>query len=263
MKYIYSVRVNLLSCFQYRFNTISNIFLWNLSLFATFAFWIFAFREKSVINNYQLKDMLTFIILTKIVGTFTFHFICYELGDNIKSGKLSSLLVMPQNTFFYLYSRTAGAKIVEFGLAVFVFALFTPVLKNYFILQSQPVYWLLFLLSILISSILSFLVGILIGILAFWMQEIFAVIWSVLVLINFLSGQFIPLDFFPGRLANVVEYLPFAAFGYFPAKVFLGQVSINKILLHFMVYFIWALIIVLLIYILWRRGLKKYEAVGA
>lgn len=45
-KYIYSIKMNFLSGFQYRLNTVSSIFLWNISLFATFIFWIVALKIK-------------------------------------------------------------------------------------------------------------------------------------------------------------------------------------------------------------------------
>lgn len=214
------------------------------------------FKNKTQINNYALKDILTYSILIKITNTFALHSVCYEIATNIKNGGMSSLLLKPQNIFLYFYAKIIGTRITELLCSLFLFIALLPLYYKFIFWQTDIVYLIMFLLSIIIASVLSYIFGVFVGILAFWIQEVYAVMWSVFVIINFLSGQFIPLDFFPSSVRYAIEYLPFSSFGYFPLSIYLGKASISEILLHFFVFCVWTIIMLVFTYLIWKKGIK-------
>ncbi len=262
-KYFEGIKIQVLSAYQFRFNTVTNLFFWNLNIIAAFMFWMVIFQQNDIVGQYNRQEMLTFILLIKVTSMFAFHMICIQISQLIKEGGLSYHLLLPQNFFLQLYYKTFGSKIVDLFLALILFTLIMPVIG---ILQGVSIDFSkigYFIIAIIIGSIISYLIGVIVGILAFFVQEVFSIIWIVLVVINFLSGQFIPLDLFPDRISTIVTLLPFSSFGFFPARILIGGLNTTDILRYFIVYLGWCGILLLFSHWLWKQGLKKYTSVGA
>jgi len=112
------------------------------------------------------------------------------------------------------------------------------------------------------ATVISHLLWLLLGMMAFWLEQAQAVMWSFAVILNFLSGMFIPLDFFPRWSVRVLELMPFAAFSYIPAKLYMNQLSVAEGAYLLMVHILWIFVLMALNQMVWRAGTKKYSAVG-
>lgn len=262
-KYLWGVKIQILSSYQFRFNTLANIFFWNLNIIAALIFWIAVFQQNETVGYYNKQEMLTFILLIKITSMFSFHMVCIEIGQLIKDGGLSYHLLLPQKFFIQLYSKTFGEKLVNLLLALILFIVLMPIISSIQSLSIDISRLIYYIIAIIIGSIISYLIGAIIGILAFFTQEIFSIIWIILVVINFLSGQFIPLDLFPDKISSIVMMLPFSAFGFFPTKIIIGGINSAQLFMYFRIYIYWIAVLFLIVRLLWKLGLKKYTSVGA
>ncbi len=59
----------------------------------------------------------------------------------------------------------------------------------------------------------------------FWFLEVTSVLYIVMTLNFFISGQMLPLDLLPEPWSTILKALPFQYMAYFPAVVFLGKVK--------------------------------------
>jgi ABC-2 type transport system permease protein len=57
--------------------------------------------------------------------------------------------------------------------------------------------------------------------------------------------------------------LPFQLFKYFPVQIILGRLSQTEIISGYLTGIIWLVIALLSFLWIWRRGVKKFSAVGA
>lgn len=121
---------------------------------------------------------------------------------------------------------------------------------------------ILLIIYLVTATVISHLIWLLLGMMAFWLEQAQAVMWSFAVILNFLSGMFMPLDFFPHWSVKVLEMMPFAAFSYTPAKLYMNQISVTKGTSLLIVYILWIFGLMALNLVVWRAGMKKYSAVG-
>ena len=186
-KYLYSFRMYLLTSFQYRFDTVLELIMSNISMFITIIFWILIYRSNGMI------------------APFFAQYLTWDLSVH------SAILLV-------IYLATA--------------------------------------------TVISHLMWSLLGMVAFWLEQAQAVMWSFAVILNFLSGMFMPLDFFPDWSVRVLELMPFAAFSYIPAKLYMNQISPAESVNLLIVYIMWIFVLMTLNLAVWRAGVKKYSAIG-
>jgi ABC-2 type transport system permease protein len=77
------------------------------------------------------------------------------------------------------------------------------------------------------------------------------------------GGVLIPLDLYPDSLRDLLPYTPYFYVVHFPVKVLTGEWTTGGLIEAFAVQAAWILAIVAVQRLLWRRGLKRYGAVGA
>jgi ABC-2 type transport system permease protein len=98
--------------------------------------------------------------------------------------------------------------------------------------------------------------------LAFWILEISTIVFIVFSVEYFLSGHAFPLDMLPPWIAGIVKWSPFPYELYFPVKVFMERVSGAALAQGLAIQACWAVLMWLLGVSLWRRGIRRYQAVG-
>ena len=122
---------------------------------------------------------------------------------------------------------------------------------------------LLFLVAfLLISTITSQLLKSILGYMAFWLENAEAVMWSLGVLLNLLSGMVIPLAFFPEWSVPILERTPFASWGYLPTAIYLGLFDVNKMIELLVIHSLWVVILLALNKVIFKIGIKRYSSVG-
>jgi ABC-2 type transport system permease protein len=97
---------------------------------------------------------------------------------------------------------------------------------------------------------------------AFWQD----VVWNLMVMLrmimNLLGGALVPLAFFPEWGRHLVMLTPFPTLVAFPARVFLGQVSLHEWLVNAGLLAFWSVVFTLLAREIWSRGIRQYSGVG-
>jgi ABC-2 type transport system permease protein len=117
-----------------------------------------------------------------------------------------------------------------------------------------------------VSLVLAFLIGFFfeasVGMVGFWFLEVTSLLYIVMTLNFFISGQMLPLDLLPQPWAGLLKALPFQYMAYFPAVVFLGKVRGQALALALLGQLAWAIGFMVLARVLYRIGLRRYSAFG-
>ena len=98
---------------------------------------------------------------------------------------------------------------------------------------------------------------------AFWSTRTNALNEIYYFMLFFLSGQVAPSSLLPGFLQNLAWISPFRWMLAFPIEVAMGKVPNNEIISGFTMQIVWLIIFGVCINLLWKRGIKKYSAVGS
>jgi ABC-2 type transport system permease protein len=223
-----------------------------------FFIWKSVYASTEKVGVYNLKNMVTYylvsVMITNIVLIFNTAII-----DDINRGRIISFFVKPLNYVKFTMASELALKLVLFCLKIPLFLIIALYLKQYFIFEG-----IIPLLQCLFSVILAWFLGIYIylafGYLTFWFHDIFPLFLLLSSLTGFFSGQIIPLDILPGFLQKLSYFLPFRYLVFEPINLYFGKVDNFFIIIFSQI--IWLAFFIFLERLLWKKGIKTYQAFG-
>lgn len=179
----------------------------------------------------------------------------------MRDGTIKKYLTQPVDMLSYLFWYRVAHKLVYYFVAVLPFALVFYLCRDYFPAVTSPTLWVGFVVSLLLSFLVGFYLEALLGLVAFWFLEVSSLLFIYMMLNYFLSGHMIPLDWL-GDFGHFVQYLPFKYLAYFPAAVLLGKYPEDVLIREIAMEAGWALVLYLACQVAFRRGVRRFSAVG-
>jgi ABC-2 type transport system permease protein len=249
---------------EYRVDFIIGLFSMFFPIFIQTSMWIAIFlnSEKSIIYNYTLPQMLSYVVLAGLISKAMNTKVEYEIMGDIKDGGLNKFIVRPINYLVYKVVENIGGKFAQFLIvSIFIFigmsfsaALFSI---NYTILEV-----VLFIIAIFFSIVLKIIMSVMVSTLSFWVGETWAAFMMLDVIINVMSGGMFPLDIFGEGIVSVLKFLPFQYTIYFPIQIVTGNLEFNAIFIGIIVQIGWILIFGIFNRFIWAKGMKAYISAG-
>jgi len=257
----------ILELFQYRMNVVLWFIAEGLFMFVYFFLWKAIYETPGnpvMIKGFTMEDMLIYILLAHIIGFLTFDNISYQIGFDIKEGKIANYLIKPIS-----YRVT----LLFISLGTFLGYLMVLLIPNLIVLFTMNKFYNLgftvklsdiaiaFALLIL-AKVTQFMFKVFIGLFSFKLTEIHGLIWLMDSLTHFLTGSLIPIALFPDLLKQITIYLPFAGLIYTPAMIVLGKLPVEALYSAFIIQFIWLIIFTIAVELLWNRMIKRLVILG-
>ncbi|MBN2450939.1 MAG: ABC-2 family transporter protein [Lentisphaeria bacterium] len=196
-----------------------------------------------------------------IVRQMTMVWVIWDFDYDVNSGTLSSRLLQPIDPLWRYLAYHVGerfARVPFLALLVAVFFLLYPAA----VWVPRPAALALAAVTMALAFAMRFVMQYAFAMLAFWTERANAIedLWFSLYL--FLSGYLAPLDVFPPAARALAEITPFPYMIYLPARVLTGQ-PVPHLGRGLAIMGAWALGFMVLQRLLWRRGLRRYSAMGA
>ena len=222
-----------------------------------------AVSEHGAAVPYDRPRFVTYYVLLGVVSAITGTWIAPYVAEGIRKGRVSPLLLRPVPLIVYDIADNIGQKLVMLPLLLPQVALAGVLFSADLRIPTDPQRWLLFAASLLLAAIIAFLMDFSIGLLAFWIEDV----WSIHLVAGsvggFLSGQVVPLAFFPPRFAPLLEAQPFRYALGFPLEVLVGDLATPALVRGFAWQIGYAIAFYAGYRLLWRAGLRAYAAAGA
>ncbi len=261
-KYIQVIKNTIAEYMTYRLNFI----LWRvrmaIRLLVVYFLWQGVLSSRGQIFGYNQSGILTYILASQVVASFITSTKTQDVGGEIQQGDLTNFLLRPMNYFGFLISRDAADKLLNVGFSIVEISIIIFFLRPPLVIQKDPYLLILFLLSVGIGIGLFFCISLLLSLLSFWTQEGWGPRFLFMIINEFLSGGLFPLDILPAILFKLFTILPFSYLLFFPLKVYLGQLTASQIWQGFTIATIWLVILILLVQLVWQKGLRLYTAEG-
>ncbi|MDE3084217.1 MAG: ABC-2 family transporter protein, partial [Verrucomicrobiota bacterium] len=225
--------------------------------------WSAAYAGNSRIGGFDLSQTLTYfvslIVLQFFIGAFNED---YQISEDIRNGLINQFLLKPINYFVYRLSIFWAARAVSGLLILAPLAIALPFLWRH--LTLPPGLWRigLGLPAAVLAAFIQFTIAYCFGLMTFWFLEIQSLILLSLAVESFLGGQMFPLDLMPAWLFHASRFLPYYYQMYFPAAIFTGRLAYAEAFEGLFIQSAWAILLLGLANLLWRRGLRHYTAVG-
>jgi ABC-2 type transport system permease protein len=262
-KYGAAFRVKLQDSLEFRVNLLLGNASHFLPLVAVLILWSAVFKERTEIQGYTFSQVLTYFVAARAAQSILWINMTQDIEKDIKDGLLSKYLLMPISYFGYWLSVTLAEKSLNAGVVALFFIGLGLAFKGSFFWQGDPALLGLTFISLVFALFINFCMAFTVCLSAFWMQEIWAVGFTKDMLHEALSGGTFMLEMLPPALFSVAVYLPFASCLHFPLMLYLGRLSAAGIWQGFALQTFWAAMMFGLSVLVWRAGIKRYEAVGA
>lgn len=244
----------------------AEIFIWMLSGMVPLimmAVWIGkANASGGSIEGFTPPQFAAYFLGAWLTQQLIVAWVSWELDYQIRQGILSSKLLRPLDPLWEHLAAHVTERMVRFpfmlivltaGLLLIPGARLTPDLGHL----------LAYFVAVNLAFLIRFLIAYCIGLLAFWFDQATALDELYFIVAAFLTGSFAPLTLYPPAVRAVIEWLPFPYLVYYPVRVLNGTADWPEIAGVIGVQLLWIAILVLLRMWLWRRGLRRYGAVGA
>lgn len=250
------------SQFAYRWQVWTSIFGQLVQVFARIAIWMSLIAAGSTVAGVSLDDMVTYAVIAgTVLAAWDPSRMLYGVSAALRNGDIASQLLKPVPYPAYLFATELGNlayRLIAVVVPVVVIAALAYGIK----LPATPFHGVAFVGFWMLSFLLLFEISCLSALAAFWLMTAFSIDWLVWALLSLLSGNLIPLWFFPDWLAAAVKYLPFPYVGFYPAAVYLGKFSETETMVLFAVGLGWVALLGLGMWLLWRRATLRITVQG-
>ncbi|MDO4594985.1 MAG: ABC-2 family transporter protein [Tissierellia bacterium] len=261
-KYMAAMKLAEVNKKVFLFSFVSKLLIMPLSLIIYYLilYSVFTYLNIEKLGEYKLVDLFYYYFLVRIIN-YVNSFNkgqSYRIFTQINNGEISKFLVRPIDyikfQLFYCIGYVKYNWLVSIPLILIVYSTFNLNDINIFIVIG-------FIVSLFLAMVIVFMIYSIIGVITFWTEAIFGLEALVTSLSIFLSGMILPLDLFSKPLVNLSKYLPFRYTIYEVLQIF----QINEIsfcLKTIRIQILWTIILYILLRLLWKFGINKYQAQG-
>lgn len=253
------IRYSWLSWMQYRSFFFLLAFGWMIPPLIYLFVWSTAAGGETIAGLSRGEFVAYYLVLI-VVNQLTYAQTNWTVGDQIRSGGMSRLLLFPMSPVFDALAAEIAGKVVYMCFILPVTALLAIVLKPE--LNADGTQFILFLLALGLAWLLRFFWGYWLALLAFWINRAESLLALQDALIFIIGGQVAPIALLPDGLRAVAAILPFRYMVSFPVEILTGQVTGSGLLTGFACQSAWLLAAFILYAALFRQGVHRYTAIG-
>ena len=242
------------------------IFISTFGSFVSYFLWsaIYGSSPKTVLAGLTRDEMTVYIFMAYVTSSIVTIAVSEWVSDDVVKGTVAMQLIKPIDYRLSLIARATGQMIYRFIVpSVFIWAGLE--LYQYFVLGlgfTGIGNIALYLLSCILSFLIYVLFDFCVGMIAFFTSYVFGLYLVKDALLRFLTGQLIPLSFFPEAVQGVFEFLPFSSMLYTPVMIYLGKYQGNELLFVLLRQAVWVLILYALGSLVWNRVTKRLVVLG-
>ena len=213
------------------------------------------------VAGYDAGGFAAYYIVLMAVNMWTFTWIMHEMGYRVQHGELSAMLLKPIHPIHSDIADNIGYKTLTLCVLVPSAAVLCLLFKPTFDLEVINVFFFVF--SLVLAYLLRFFVEWALSLVAFWTTRNEAVNQMYYFFGLFLSGRIAPLDLLPPWARAIADALPFKWSVAFPVELLLGRLDEAQITHGFLMQAFWVVVGFVIVKFVWRRGIRKYSAVGS
>ena len=264
-KYLTLTRAGIIEALQFRLSFVVMVIGNLLYLIVVYFLWkaIYASAGTDVVNGMTFTDTLIYLVLATALFNFMEMYTVWEIGRNIQSGKIVLDLLKPMEYRKYLFWSYSGSFVTQFFLTFLPTFIAVAVVTHGAI--PMGINLLFFVVSVIMAVSINYSIDFIVGTICLYTESIWGINIMKQVIVLLLSGATIPLAFFPDKLRDVVELLPFAAVYDVPLKFLLWDgISMEPhepwCMLGFQLF--WCIVMLVISKVFWKVSLRQITVNG-
>ncbi|MGY1897937.1 ABC transporter permease [Nocardia gipuzkoensis] len=183
-----------------------------------------------------------------------------EFEHRVQRGSFNSILVQPIHPVHRDLARFLGSKMGMYFSCLPLVAVMIVVFDPLF--RFSYIHCLAFAFALVFAYIIRSLYNWVVGMAAFWSTRVQAYASISVLLEMILSGRLLPVQIMPPSLYRVAIWSPFYCTFGFPIDVLVGGMDDMQAATGLAKQVLWVAVFSAVIWIVWRRAVRRYTAVG-
>ena len=268
-KYFSILRINWIHSLEYRANVLIGLFAILSGLFIEYQIWSLIFESNNhskipmsgIDGGVNFNQLIVFIFLSIIVGQIKSSWVTSsQMIIEIRQGLINKYLIRPISYFWYNFMMFIGINslyIIVYTLLLLLFILIFPGMIFHTLISVLG-----FIASLLLSIYLSYCIYFIMVCFSFWFGEVRSLVLAYNLAMLMISGQYIPIRLFPEKVLEIINWTPVPYLVDFPVSIATGIIPVSDWSHKFLYSFIWCIVLTVLSYLIYKKGIKQYEAYG-
>lgn len=237
------------------FGSFINYYLWMA---------IYGSSGNGTLGGLTKGEMIIYVFMVYVTSSIVTVSISDWVSDDVVKGTVSMNLIKPIDYRASLIVRATGDMMYRFlAPAVFIW-IGVEIYKVHWL--GMPITNISHILLYLLSCFMSFLIYVLFdfcfGMIAFFTTYIFGMLMAKEALLSFLTGQLIPISFFPEIFQDIFQYLPFSSMIYTPVMIYLGKYTGYTLYFMLLRQLVWIILLYVLGSLIWKKVTKRLVVLG-
>jgi ABC-2 type transport system permease protein len=209
----------------------------------------------------QPLEVIRYFLAVFVVRQLTIVWVVWEMEADLQAGKLDHMLLQPMDPVWRSVASHLAERIVRFPFVLLLLVLFFLVAPQAWFVPA-PMDALLTLLFSLAAFALRFLLQHTVAMLLFYTERATSVEGCLFAAYIAFGGAMVPLDVLPDNMRTVLLWTPFPYLLWLPARLLVGDAPVNLVHAAFSLS-AWFAVLLVVNRLLWRRGLVRYQGMGA
>ncbi|WP_410497181.1 ABC-2 family transporter protein [Cellulosilyticum sp. ST5] len=237
-----------------------------LEVLANYYLWVAVYQNSNqqILGGFTIDEMITYIFMSYVTGSIVRVGIATDIGIDVVEGSIASNLIKPINYKVKLLFESLGGMFSQIVMPA-GFVWLGLILVNWVgkgIMPPSLSTIIFYIVSGLMSFLILFFFEFCFGMIAFYTQYVWGMAMIKNALLLFLTGQIIPIVFFPEAVRYVFDYLPFTSMNYTPVMIYLGKLQGSSLYLAMGKQIAWVILLYILSCIVWHKATKRLTVLG-
>lgn len=243
----------------YRMEVLTEVGSLVLRVYLLRSLWTALYAQNAAPMDLPLHSMITYATVALLMSLILEVDGTRLIREKMREGTIATDLMKPISLPMYFFADGVGQTLLH-AVLVIPSVLFALLLVH--IDVPPPQTCAMFLLSFMVGYCVNFFINFLMNSIAFWTLETFAIQLIVRWVSDLLSGQIIPLTFFPGVFGKLVGSLPFAAVYSTPLLIYVGVIPPSQWATALAIQLGWLIAFAGISTIIWRAGSQRIVIQG-
>ena len=264
-KYISLTRAGIIQELSFRLGTFVTVLGNLIYLTLIYYLWksIYASSGSDIVNGMTFSDTIIYLVLATALFNFLEMYIVWNMSRSIQSGAIILDLLKPMNYRRLMFFNFFGNNVMTFFLT------FLPTfIVVYFVTKGAihiGINIILFVISVVLALMVNFNIEMLVATICLYTESTWGINIVKESIVLLLSGATIPLVFFPEKLRNFVEWLPFRCIYDTPLNILLmkeGYTLNSGIWTMLAIQAVWCVILSLAATAFWNFSVRRITVNG-
>lgn len=261
-KYLEVAKIYMKSQLAWRADVIFNMIFTVTKILFAYLLWGIMFQGKERIGQFTFHGMLSYYIVSSFLSQLEMSSgISSEIHTRIRNGTFSKYMVIPIGIECYFLSMELGIVTFYFAFDLLAALMWIFVFQIQFCFTENIFIFLCAIVMAVFGMIFMVQLNYLLGILTLKYQGIGTFLMIKNNLMELVTGSILPLVLFPEIVVKVMQFLPFYYVTYLPAMIITGQCE-EEIFQGLCIIICWCIVIQIVISVVWKNYIRKYDGVG-